>query len=569
VSVRLSGSRLAPSSAARAKAGSWFARRSPTGPFLKSYGLPLPGLPCEPVALASVSGWKFNPDVLVIWSNIRMSASPKMRSLLVKAGIPVLLIAAVAGAFLAPALLRVEAPPRAIAQPGAPVAAGAVVIGEDFSVLARSLMPSVVNIATRQTVARGGLPAFGPNSPLNEFNDLLGRGQGGVRRQSSLGSGFVIDAAGYVVTNNHVIEGADEIDVVMSDGSVLAAKLVGTDEDVDLALLKVDSPAPLKPVPWGNSDAAEVGQWVVAIGNPFGLGGTVTAGIISARARDIGAGSYDDFIQTDAAINKGNSGGPLFNLRGEVVGVNTAIISPGEAGGSVGVGFSVPANFAKVVIDQLREFGETRRGTMGLVARPVDQAIAEAYGLSSPQGAIITSVDEGGAAAAAGLQKGDLITALNNQQIKESRDLFRIMGVTRVGTDISVRYLRNGRQATATVRLAAGKPEGSAAPDDEPDVARELSNLLGIRFKTIEDTDRRRRSIPNSVRGVLVQSIEPGSDALGKIPVGAVVTEVHFQPVSSPEQAIAAAEAAKAAGKPVLLQLWGEDEVFYVAVRPR
>lgn len=498
-----------------------------------------------------------------------MSAKPQMRSLLIKVGIPVLAVAAIAGAFLAPAILRVEAPPRAIAQPSSPVAVGSVAIGDDFSGLAKSLMPSVVNIATRQTVARGGLPAFGPNSPLNEFNDLLGRGQGGMRRQSSLGSGFIIDAEGYVVTNNHVIEGADEIDVVMSDGSILAAKLIGADEDVDLALLKVEPRAPLTPVPWGNSDAAEVGQWVVAIGNPFGLGGTVTAGIISARARDIGAGSYDDFIQTDAAINKGNSGGPLFNLRGEVVGVNTAIISPGEAGGSVGVGFSVPANFAKVVVEQLREFGETRRGTMGLVARPVDQAMAEAYGLASPQGAIITSVSEDGAAAAAGLQKGDLITALNNQQIRESRDLFRIMGVTKVGTDISVRYLRNGKQATATVKLAAGSPAGAAGRDEEPDVAAELTNILGIKFKAIEDVDRRRRSIPNSVRGVLVQSIEGGSDALGKIPVGAVVTEVHFQPVSSPEQAIAAAEAAKAAGKPVLLQLWGQDEVFYVAVRAR
>ena len=497
-----------------------------------------------------------------------MSAKPQMRSLLIKVGIPVLAVAAIAGAFFAPALLKVEAPPHAIAQPSGPIAAGSITIGEDFSGLAKSLMPSVVNIATRQTVSRGGLPAFGPNSPLNEFNDLLGRGQGGARRQSSLGSGFIIDAEGYVVTNNHVIEGADEIDIILSDGSVLAAKLVGADEEVDLALLKVDSRTPLTPVPWGNSDAADVGQWVVAIGNPFGLGGTVTAGIISARARDIGAGSYDDFIQTDAAINKGNSGGPLFNLRGEVIGVNTAIISPGEAGGSVGVGFSVPANFAKVVIDQLRQYGETRRGTMGLVARPVDQAIAEAYGLASPQGAIITSVTADGAAAKAGLQSGDLITALNNQQIKESRDLFRIMGVTQVGTDISVRYLRNGKQATATVKLAAGSASG-AAKEEEPDVAAELSNLLGIKFKAIEDADRRRRNIPASVRGVLVQSIEGGSDALGKIPVGSVVTEVHFQPVSSPEQAIAAAEAAKAAGKPVLLQLWGEDEVFYVAVRAR
>jgi serine protease Do len=321
-------------------------------------------------------------------------------------------------------------------------------------------------------------------------------------------------------------------------------------------------------VPWANSDAADVGQWVVAIGNPFGLGGTVTAGIISARARDIGAGSYDDFIQTDAAINKGNSGGPLFNLRGEVVGINTAIISPGEAGGSVGVGFSVPANFAKVVIQQLKQYGETRRGTMGLTARSVDQAVAEAYGLRTSQGAIITSMTNDGAAAAAGLQKGDLITALNNQAIKESRDLFRIMGVTQVGTQVSVRYIRNGKQGAATVKLTSATAAAANKPA-ERDLAKELTNILGVKFKAIEDTDRRRRGIPAAVRGVIVQSIETGSDALGKLPIGAVVTEVHFQPVSSPEQAIAAAEAAKRANKPVLLQVWGEDEVTYVAVRAR
>lgn len=499
-----------------------------------------------------------------------------MQSLLVRVGIPVVAVAAVAGAFFAPALMKVEAPEIAIAQPSLPTTQQQAInrpgfSGEDFSALAKRLMPSVVNISTRQTVARGdGLPAYGPNSPLSEFNDLLGRGGGGgFRRQSSLGSGFIIDASGYIVTNNHVIDGADEIDINLADGTVLPAKLIGHDEDVDLALLKVESRAALTPVPWANSDQAEVGQWVVAIGNPFGLGGTVTAGIISARARDIGAGSYDDFIQTDAAINKGNSGGPLFNLRGEVVGINTAIISPGEAGGSVGVGFSVPANFAKVVIDQLRQFGESRRGTMGLTARSVDQTIAEAYGLSSPQGAIITSVTKGGAAEAAGLKEGDLITALNNQQIKESRDLFRVMGVTQVGAQVSVRYIRNGKQGSTSVKLTSAKAAAAAKKPAEPDVAKALSNVLGVKFKAIEDVDRRRHNIPAAIRGVIVQSIETGSDALGKIPLGAVVTEVNFQPVSSPEQAISAAEAAKAAKKPVLLQLWGEDEVSYVAVRPR
>jgi serine protease Do len=503
-----------------------------------------------------------------------MPATSSKRSLLVRLAVPVLGIAAIAGAFFAAPLLNVQAPEEAIAQPTQPIQQQAInrpgFAGEDFSALAKRLMPAVVNISTRQTVARGdGLPAYGPNSPLSEFNDLLGRGQGGLRRQSSLGSGFIIEPAGYIVTNNHVIEGADEIDVILSDGAVLAAKLVGRDEDVDLALLKVESRAPLTAVPWANSDQAEVGQWVVAIGNPFGLGGTVTAGIISARARDIGAGAYDDFIQTDAAINKGNSGGPLFNVRGEVIGINTAIISPGEAGGSVGVGFSVPANFAKVVIQQLKQYGETRRGTMGITARSVDQAVAEAYGLRSPQGAIVTSVAKGGAAEAAGLRKGDLITTLNNQTIKESRDLFRIMGVTQVGAQVSVRYIRNGKQGAAAVKLTSASAAAAAAKPTERDAAKELTNILGIKFKAIEDVDRRRRSIPASVRGVIVQSIETGSDALGKLPIGSVVTEVNFQPVSSPEQAIAAAQAAKAASKPALLQVWGDDEVTYVAVRAR
>jgi serine protease Do len=476
---------------------------------------------------------------------------------------PTTLIGAIAltAAMLAPAASAQQPQQAAIDRPG--------FSNQDFSALSKRLMPSVVNISTRQTVARGdGLPAYGPNSPLNEFNDLLGRGREGFRRQASLGSGFVIDAQGHVVTNNHVIEGADEIDVILSDGTVLPATLVGADTDVDLALLKVSSRTPLTPVPWGNSDTADVGQWVVAIGNPFGLGGTVTAGIISARNRDISAGSFDDFIQTDAAINKGNSGGPLFNLRGEVVGVNTAIISPGEAGGSVGVGFSVPANFAKQVVGQLKQYGSVRRGTMGIMVRPVDQTIAESYGLKTPQGAIVTNVTKGGAADAAGLKVGDLITTLNNQQIRESRDVFRIMGVTQVGAQVSVRYLRNGKQGATTVKLVGAAAEKKLTPTDA-DTAKQLSNLLGVRFKAIEDIDRRRMRIPSSIRGVIVQSIDTGSDALGKLQLGSVVTEVNFQPVSSPEQAIAAAEAAKRANKPVLLQVWGGDEVSFVSVRAR
>jgi serine protease Do len=443
--------------------------------------------------------------------------------------------------------------------------------GDDFSALAKRLMPSVVNISTRQNVTRGdGLPEFGQNSPLREFNDLLGRGdRGGARRQSSLGSGFIIDATGYVVTNNHVIDGADEIQITLSDGTELPAKLIGTDTDVDLALLKVEPRTPLTPVPWGNSDAADVGQWAMAIGNPFGLGGTVTVGIISARSRDIGASAFDDFIQTDAAINKGNSGGPLFNLRGEVIGVNTAIISPGNEGGSVGVGFSVPANFAKAVVGQLKEFKSARRGSMGVTVDSVDQRVAEAYGLNQAGGAILKSVTKGGAAEAGGLKAGDLITSLNGQQIKEARDIFRIMGVTQAGANVAVKYRRGGREATTTVKLTASSPDAVANKTPERDAAKELSNLLGVKFRPITDDDRRRYRIPNSIRGVMVQQVETGSDATGKLQTNMVVTAVNFQPVSSPEQAISAAEAAKAAKKTVLLEIWNADETIFVGVRPK
>ncbi|MBI1359918.1 MAG: Do family serine endopeptidase [Alphaproteobacteria bacterium] len=443
--------------------------------------------------------------------------------------------------------------------------------GSDFSALAKRLMPSVVNISTRQTVARsGGLPAFPPGSPLNEFNDFFGRGEQGFRRQGSLGSGFIIDPAGYVVTNNHVIEDSDEIDVILSDGTSIPAKLIGRDTDVDLALLKIDTKTPLQAVPWGNSDDANVGEWVMAIGNPFGLGGTVTAGIISARNRDISAGSFDDFIQTDAAINRGNSGGPLFNLNGEVVGINTAIYSPGDSGGSVGVGFSLPSNLAKTVIAQIKQYGAARRGTMGATIRPVDQQVAESYGLKRPEGGLVTALVKGGPAETAGLRVGDLITSFNNQEIKESRDLARIIGVAQVGAQISVRYLRGGKSLTTSLKLAPAAEEKPEKPESVADKgAKQLSNLLGVNFKVIDDVDRRRLGIPNSVRGVIVQDIQRASDAVGKLRIGAVVTEVNFQPVSSPDQAIAAAEAAARANKPVLLQVWGPTEVSFVSVRTK
>jgi serine protease Do len=501
---------------------------------------------------------------------------------MIAAGAAGAVLATVVGVTIGPSLAQQEQGPRETPAPAPaptppPIPAAVApgdrpgLAGEDFSRLSRTLMPSVVNISTRQVVAADGLPRFGPGSPLEQFNDLFGRGNPGMRREGSLGSGFVIDREGHVVTNNHVIEGADEIDVNFADGTTVTATLVGTDPDTDLALLKIDAAAELNltPVPWGDSDQAEVGQWVLAIGNPFGLGGTVTAGIISARNRDIRQGSFDDFIQTDAAINRGNSGGPLFNLRGEVVGINTAIFSPGESGGSVGVGFSVPANLAKVVIGQIQRTGSTNRGTMGVRLGDVDQALAEAYGLKRAQGAILTQVEEGGPAATAGLKVGDLITAFNNQPVKESRDVSRIMSRAEAGARMNVTYLRKGKQANAVVTLA--KSEAAAAEDKaaEEKTGEALSNIIGVTFRAITDQDRRRLRMPSAVRGVIVDDIESRSDALGKLSEGSVVVEVNFQPVSSPEQAIEAAETAAREGKPVLIQVWGPETSEFVSVRPK
>lgn len=445
-----------------------------------------------------------------------------------------------------------------------------------FADLTEQLVDAVVNVSTSQDVAPSEgleIPDLPEGSPFQEFFDeFFNNQQGGnrPRRVNSLGSGFVIDEQGIIVTNNHVIAEADEIVVNFNDGRELPAEVIGVDQQTDLAVLRVQPATPLKAVDFGDSDGLRVGDWVVAIGNPFGLGGTVTAGIVSARNRDINQGSFDDFIQTDAAINRGNSGGPLFNLRGEVIGINTAIFSPGSSGGSVGVGFSVPANLARTVISQIKEYGTTRRGTMGLKVLSVDQAIAEAYGLRRPEGAIITQVEEDGPAEAAGLEVGDLITQFNNQPVKESRDLSRIISVSSVGAKMSVRYVRKGKSGTATVTLA---PSSNAPADDAEGAAQaameELSNILGVQFRAIEDTDRRRRNIPRSVQGVVVDRIDNGSDALGKLRIGSVVTEVNFQPVSSPEQAIEAAEEAARQDKPVLLQIWGSGEVSFISVRTK
>ena len=391
---------------------------------------------------------------------------------------------ALASVFVLPAMLPPFVP-QAVAR-GAP---------DSFADLAATLLPAVVNISSSQNVQaradRGGpeVPTFPPGSPFEQFfKDFLDRnhppgGQGGPQRRGpnrgegpqpgpdggpgggrsvSLGSGFIIDPAGFIVTNNHVIDGADEISVTLQDNITLKATLVGKDDRVDLALLKVESDKPLKAVPFGDSDTGRVGDWVLAIGNPFGLGGSVTAGIVSARGRDIRQGPYDDFIQTDAAINRGNSGGPLFNMAGEVIGINTAIYSP--SGGSVGIGFSVPANLAKSVVAQLKEYGHARRGWLGVRIQQVTPDIAESIGLKDTAGAMVAGVNEGGPADAAKIRNGDVILKFNGQDVKEMKSLPRIVAETVIGKDVPVLLWRDGKQVT--VQASVGE-----LPDEVQQVA--------------------------------------------------------------------------------------------------
>ena len=447
---------------------------------------------------------------------------------------------------------------------------------DSFADLAGTLLPAVVNISSSQNVQaradRGGpeIPTFPPGSPFEQFfKDFLDRnhppggpngGQGGPQRRGprsegpqpgpdggpgggggrsvSLGSGFIIDPAGYIVTNNHVIDGADEISVTLQDNTTLKATLVGKDDRVDLALLKVESDKPLKAVPFGDSDAERVGDWVLAIGNPFGLGGSVTAGIVSARGRDIRQGPYDDFIQTDAAINRGNSGGPLFNMAGEVIGINTAIYSP--SGGSVGIGFSVPANLAKSVVAQLKEFGHARRGWLGVRIQQVTPDIAESIGLKDTAGAMVAGVNEGGPADAAKIRNGDVILKFNGQDVKEMKSLPRIVAETVIGKDVPVLLWRDGKQVTVQASVGELPDEvqqvaATSTPSrPTPNPTSEISGL-GARLAPITDDLRDKFKLSQDQKGVVVTDVAPDGNAAGRgLKPGDVIVEVQQEPVSSP-----------------------------------
>src|SRR5437016_5249217 len=371
---------------------------------------------------------------------------------------------------------------------------------DTISDVSEKVIDAVVNISTSQKVEtrNSPLPQL-PNDPqLDElFRDFFNRrGQGdqqnrerGPRRVNSLGSGFIIDPSGIVVTNNHVISEADEITVIPKAGGRLKPEIIGKDQKTDIALLRVKPDKPLKAVTFGDSDKLRLGEWVVAIGNPFSLGGSVTAGIVSARNRDINSGPYDNYIQTDAAINRGNSGGPLFNLDGEVVGINTAIISP--SGGSIGIGFAVPSKTAMPVIDQLKQFGETRRGWLGVRIQQVTDEIADSLKINPPRGALVAGVDDKGPAKPAGIGPGDVIVKFDGREIKEMRDLPRVVADTPVGKDVDVVVVRKGKEETRTIkvgRLEEGEKQAALAKGQQPPEEQSVvKRVLGLDLANLSD----------------------------------------------------------------------------------
>ena len=447
---------------------------------------------------------------------------------------------------------------------------------DSFADLAEALTTAVVNISTTQSIEAApgpeAMPEMPPGSPFEDlFRDFFERqrrgDQGRPRRVQSLGSGFIIDPLGYVVTNNHVIKDADEITVILSDDRELPATLLGHDPKTDLALLKVEIDEPLPALTFGDSDAVRVGDWVMAIGNPFGLGNSVTAGILSARGRDINSGPYDDFLQTDAPINRGNSGGPLFNMDGEVIGINTAIFSP--SGGSVGIGFSIPSAIAAPVIAQLREFGHTRRGWLGVRIQTVTDEIAATLGLEEASGALVADVTPNSPAEAAQFEAGDVILKFDGQDVPEMRDLPRIVAGTEIGKEVDVVLLRRGEMKTIPViieELDESPPTVTAAASSETSDAEVES--LGMTFAAINPDLRKRFGIAEDMNGVIVIEVDPeGAAAERNIRPGDVIVEVGLEEVITPDDVLdRVKQASDANRKSVLLLLDSSGEQRFVAV---
>jgi serine protease Do len=458
---------------------------------------------------------------------------------------------------------------------------------EGIADVAEKVIDAVVNISTSQTIeaksdGRGAIPQLPPGSPFEEFFDDFFKnrrgGKGGDRggdlqphKTNSLGSGFIIDASGIVVTNNHVIADADEINVIMNDGTKIKAEIVGIDKKTDLAVLKFKPPRPLTSVKFGDSDKLRLGDWVIAIGNPFSLGGTVTAGIVSAKNRDISSGPYDSYIQTDAAINRGNSGGPLFNLDGEVIGVNTLIISP--SGGSIGIGFAVPSKTVAGVVSQLQQFGELRRGWLGVRIQAVTDEIAESLNIKPARGALVAGVEEKGPAKPAGIEPGDVVVKFDGKDIKEPKDLSRIVADTAVGKEVEVVIIRKGQEETHKVTLGrledTDKVLAAAKTKEEPAEKPVTQRALGLDLATLSKDLRSRYKIKDSVKGVLITGVDGTSDAADKrLSAGDVIVEVAQEAVSNAADIKKRVEQLKKDGKKSVLLLVSnaDGELRFVAL---
>ncbi len=442
-----------------------------------------------------------------------------------------------------------------------------------FADLSERLLPSVVNISSTQKVNveerqnMPDLPEFPEGSPFQDFFDqFMDRRNAphSMRPPTSLGSGFVIDAQkGYIVTNNHVINDADEVRVILQDDESLEATIIGRDEKTDLAVLQIKTDKPLTAVPFGDSNAMRVGDWILAIGNPFGLGGTVTAGIISARQRNIQAGPYDDFIQTDASINRGNSGGPMFNLKGEVIGINTAIFSP--TGGSVGIGFAVPADLARPIINQLIKYGKTRRGWLGVRIQTVTDEIAESLELPEAMGAMVASITPTGPAEKANLKMGDIILSFNGKPISEMRELPRTVAETEIGSTVEVVFWRDGKKRTTQVKVAElekAEEEGlltHSTNNTAPSLTKGLKiDLVGMSL-ALQEGD------------IVITDIDPNSEAMDKnLTLGDIIREINQKPITSPKQAENIILKAHKKGKTSILLLidpQGQGDARFVALK--
>jgi serine protease Do len=453
----------------------------------------------------------------------------------------------------------------------------------NFADLAERLLDSVVYISTSQrvSIARNAPVPELPKPPSDEmFEDFFddGPGESDPRMVQSLGSGFVIDATGLIVTNNHVIADADEIVANFADGKKLKATVLGVDDKTDLALLKVEPTAPLKVAQFGRSEGLRVGEWVLAIGNPFGFGGSVTAGIVSALDRDINSGPYDHYIQTDASINRGNSGGPLFNIGGEVVGINTAIMSP--TGGSIGIGFAVPSEIAVPVIQQLREFGEVRRGWIGVRIQEVTDDFAEGLGLDQAMGALIAGLNEGGPAEKAGIKAGDVVVEFNGKPVEAMRMLPRLVADTPPGETVDLVVVRDGERVTLKIEVgllgedqvktaAATTGEPEAADGDKPPAA-DAAAMFGLSLGPITDEARRAHDIDTTVEGVLVTEVAPGSEAEEKaLKVGDVILQVTQKAVADTAALEKRVEELKKEGRRTVMLLvsGAQNKLRFVSLR--